>query len=101
MPTQTTDNSTKWYQKQFSEALITEVCYPEEDYQVAAIPKQLLHAELAKRLNIHSDLVQIDLETKERFVSWKAKRFNFSAVSDPQLMHHLGNHLNKEFLDSP
>ena len=54
--------------------------YPEEDYQVAAMPKTLLYRELGVRLGIVHP---------ERMI-WHGKKINFSAVSDQQLLHHIG-----------
>ena len=69
---------THWFQKGIYGKEST--LYPEEDYQVAAFPKLILHVELARRLNI--------IDTKEK-ISWQGKFIDFSAVSDKLLMHHI------------
>ena len=63
----------------------SEHIYPEEDYQVAAMPKILLHRELAVRLGI----------ADEDEMQWKGKKIRFSAVSDKQLLHHIGAKLQE------
>ena len=103
MSTQSNDtnpNGTKWYNTQFYGKVTDEPCYPEEDHQVAALPKTLLIAELAKRLGTDHPCIRLDLDTREKVIYWREKQVNFSAVSDKQLMHHIGIHLHEAFLRS-
>lgn len=81
MTTQSNDKNpkgTRWFQKGIYGKETT--LYPEEDYQVAALPKTVLHSEIGRRLNV------IDVKTK---ISWRGKIIDFSAVSDRLLMHHI------------
>lgn len=69
---------THWFQKGIYGKETT--LYPEEDYQINALPKNMLHTELGRRLNV--------IDPKNRIL-WHGKVFDFSAVSDKQLMHHI------------
>ena len=73
----------RWFQQQLYGESHEKAIYPEEDYQVAAMPKTLLHRELGVRLGV------IDAE----LMTWHGKEINFSAVSDQQLLHHIGTKL--------
>lgn len=70
----------KWWQKSIygNESTI----YPEEDYQIAALPKSLLYYELGRRL-----------KTDERQLIWQGKEIDCSAITDSQLIHHISLHL--------
>ena len=61
--------------------------YPEEDHQVAACPLTLLYRELGNRVNSQ---LNGEVET----LTWMGKTFNFSAVSEKQLLHHIGAKLD-------
>ena len=56
----------------------SEVVFPEEDYQLAALPKTVLWRELGKRLGV------LDIE-----IVWMGRKIDMSAVSDDQLQHHI------------
>ena len=75
---------TEWYNQQIYGKSLT--MYPEEDYQVAALPKAVLYQELGKRL----DLADLPVHVVDVPVRWSGKIIDFSAVSDSQLMHHIG-----------
>ena len=72
-----------------------EVSFPEEDHEIAALPKALLHAELARRLDLEHLCLRLDLDTHEKVLYWREKVIDFSAVSNSQLMHHIALHLNE------
>lgn len=55
-----------------------ETIFPEEDYQVASLPKTVLHLEIGRRLGL----------SDERII-WNGKLIDMSAVSDSQLLHHV------------
>lgn len=75
---------THWWNDQIYGTSTNQVCYPEEDHQIAAVPRALLWKELGYRLEIsHHD----------RTLKWMGKEINFSAVSDSQLLHHIGMRL--------
>ena len=79
MSSQTNDpnpRGTEWWNKQIYTG--SGDIFPEEDYQVAALPKTVLHLEIGRRLNV------VDEE-----ITWKGKKIDMSAVSDPQLLHHV------------
>ena len=61
--------------------------YPEEDHQVASLPITLLYKELGNR-------VELELSGPTIPIEWRGKIINFSAVSDSQLLHHIGVMLN-------
>ena len=92
----TNPQGTKWYNTEFYGKLSSEPCFPEEDYQVAALPKTLLIAELSRRLGISHPCVRLNMDTDEYELYWREKHINFSAVSDKQLMHHIALHLSNQ-----
>ena len=71
---------TQWFQKQIYDDPPT--LYPEEDYQVAAFPKTILHRELGRHLGLDDQKLQ-----------WRSKEIDCSAISDKQLLHHIGTKL--------
>lgn len=75
---------TQWYQEVIYGGKETEV-YPEEDHQIAALPKSILHKELGRRLGCYN------LE-----IIWRGKKIIFSAVSDTQLLDHISRKLKNE-----
>ena len=103
MSTQTNDTNpqgTEWYNKQFYGPLTHEPCFPEEDHEIAVLPKTVLHAELARRLNIDHQCLRLDLNTRKKVLYWQEKQINFSSVSDKKLMHHISIRLHEESLRS-
>ena len=81
MATTSNDNNpkgTRWFQKGIYGKETT--LYPEEDYQIDALPKTILYSELGRRLNV------IDPKNP---ILYSGTVFDFSAVSDKQLMHHI------------
>ena len=68
---------TEWYNRKIYGK--NDTIFPEEDYQVAAMPRTLMHRELGVRLRV------VDKED----MIWKGKKVDFSAVSDKQLLHHI------------
>ena len=72
----------KWWNEQMYGTLSSEPCYPEEDYQVEALPKEVLHKEVGRRLGV--------VDSK---IIWRGKEICMSAVSEEQLLHHISLHL--------
>ena len=75
-------HGSKWW----NDALygINKTIYPEEDHQVAAVPKRTLLKELERRWFAYADPV-----------TWQGKTIDFSAVSNKQLLHHIGVYLER------
>ena len=69
-------NGTRWYNEKFYADTTSNTVYPEENYQVLALPISTLHEELGKRLRV-----------KQIQITWKGKVIDFSAVSDGLLLH--------------
>ena len=64
----------------------TDVIFPEEDYQLAALPKTALFREVGRRMAIHRPS---DVNHRTGLVKWAGKTIDFSAVSNKQLLHHV------------
>ena len=70
---------TVWWQTEiYGKVSDSSPIFPEEDYQVAALPKTILHREIGRRLGV----------VDEKIV-WKGRHVDMSAVSDKLLLHHV------------
>ena len=71
-------NGTRWYNQKFYKDPASKPVYPEEDYQVLALPVATLYEELGRRLGI-----------KQNSITWMGRTIDFSAVTDGLLLHTL------------